>query len=136
MNQYVFAYPGAPLKHLRVSQRASQLGLTGTLHKGVDIPFDITSTVGMMADNRMRLHPTRIRIFGVDGKALMGALGLNLQKMLDLSKAKGVTVDGNDVLTVHQTVKLAVDECRRGKGPKPITCWCAVRPRSRQGRSL
>jgi hypothetical protein len=98
LNQYVFAYPGAPLKHLRVSQRASQLGLTGTLHKGVNIPFDITSTVGMMADNRMRLHPTRIRIFGVDGKALMGALGLNLQKMLDLSKAKGVTVDGNDLI--------------------------------------
>ena len=98
LNRYVFAYPGAPLKHLKVSQRAGQLGLTGTLHKGVDIPFDITSTVGMMADNRMRLHPTRIRIFGVDGKALMGALGLNLQKMLDLSKAKGVTVDGNDLI--------------------------------------
>jgi 2-oxoisovalerate dehydrogenase E1 component alpha subunit len=32
----------------------------------------------------------------------------------------GVTVDGNDVLTVHQTVKLAVDECRRGHGPKLV----------------
>jgi 2-oxoisovalerate dehydrogenase E1 component alpha subunit len=30
----------------------------------------------------------------------------------------GVTVDGNDVLAVYQTVKWNVEECRRGHGPK------------------
>ena len=98
LNRYVFAYPGAPLKHLNVSQRGDQLGLSGTLHKGVDIPFDLTSTIAMMPDNRMRLHPTRIKIFGVDGKKLMAALGLSLQKMVDLSKAKGVAANGNDLI--------------------------------------
>ena len=98
LNRYVFAYPGAPLKHLRASQRGDQLGLTGTLRKGVDIPFDLTSNIAMTPDNKMRLHPTRIRIFGVDGKKLMSALGLNLQTMVDVSKAKGVTVDGNDLI--------------------------------------
>jgi len=97
MNQYVFAYPGAPLKHLKVSVRGGSLGLTGTLHKGVDIPFDITSSVSLTPDERMRLHPTKMKIFGVDGGALMRALGINLQKMLDLSKAKGVSVQGNDL---------------------------------------
>ncbi len=33
---------------------------------------------------------------------------------------RGSTVDGNDVLTVHQTTKLAIEECRRGHGPKLI----------------
>jgi hypothetical protein len=98
MNRYVFAYPGAPLSRLSVSQRGSELGLKGIMHKGVDIPFDITSTISLMPDRRMRLHPTRIKIFGVDGKKLMSALGIDLQKMLDLSKAKGVTVDKNDLL--------------------------------------
>ncbi|MFL5615236.1 MAG: hypothetical protein ACJ796_16335 [Gemmatimonadaceae bacterium] len=98
MNHYIFAYPGAPLSKLSVSQRGSELGLTGIMHKGVDIPFDITSTVSLMPDHRMRLHPTRIKIFSVDGKKLMSALGLSLQKMLDLSKAKGVTVEKNDLL--------------------------------------
>jgi 2-oxoisovalerate dehydrogenase E1 component alpha subunit len=32
----------------------------------------------------------------------------------------GQTVDGNDVLTVHQTVSWAFNECRRGHGPKLI----------------
>jgi TPP-dependent pyruvate/acetoin dehydrogenase alpha subunit len=30
---------------------------------------------------------------------------------------RGQTVDGNDVLAVHQAALAAVDECRRGKGP-------------------
>ena len=34
MNHFVFAYPGAPLKNLKVSFRGTSLGLTGTLHKG------------------------------------------------------------------------------------------------------
>ena len=98
MNRFVFAYPGAPLKNLKVSFRGSSLGLAGTLHKGVDIPFDLTSDVTLTSDERMRLHPTKIKIFGVNGAVLMKALGINLQKMLDLSKAKGVVVQGNDLL--------------------------------------
>ncbi len=33
---------------------------------------------------------------------------------------RGSTVDGNDVLAVYQTTKWAVEECRRGRGPKLI----------------
>jgi len=98
MNHFVFAYPGAPLKNLNVSFRGTSLGLTGTLHKGVNIPFDLTSDVTLTPDDRMRLHPTKIKIFGVNGAVLMKALGINLQKMLDLSRAKGVVVEGNDLL--------------------------------------
>jgi 2-oxoisovalerate dehydrogenase E1 component alpha subunit len=32
----------------------------------------------------------------------------------------GQTVDGNDVLAVHQTTKWSIEECRRGRGPKLI----------------
>ena len=98
MNRYVFAYPGAPLRNLKVSLRGSSLGLTGILRKGVDIPFDLTSDVTLTSDEKMRLHPTKIKIFGVNGAVLMKALGINLQKMLDLSKAKGVIVQGNDLV--------------------------------------
>ena len=98
MNRYVFAYPGAPLRDLAVTVRGDQLGLKGTLHKGVDIPFDITSTVTLTPDEKLRIHPTRMRIFSVNGLTLMRALGLNLKKMVDLSKAKGVTADGNDLI--------------------------------------
>ncbi|MHB8376205.1 MAG: thiamine pyrophosphate-dependent dehydrogenase E1 component subunit alpha [Dehalococcoidia bacterium] len=32
----------------------------------------------------------------------------------------GSTVDGNDVLAVHQTTRWSIEECRRGRGPKLV----------------
>lgn len=97
MNNHVFAYRGSPLSHLRIEIANNALRQTGTLHKGVDIPFDMTANVGMTPDGRIVLHATRVRILGVNGLALMKALGLSLEKMMDLSKAHGVTVKGNDL---------------------------------------
>ncbi len=33
---------------------------------------------------------------------------------------RGITVDGNDVVAVHQTTQWAIEECRRGQGPALI----------------
>lgn len=98
LNRHVFAYRGAPLEHLVVEVQGNQLRQRGILRKGVDIPFSMLATVSLTADQRIRLHPTSIRIFGVNGEKLMSALGINLQKMLNLSGAKGVAVEKNDLL--------------------------------------
>jgi hypothetical protein len=97
MNNHVFAYRGSPLSHLRIEIANNALRQTGTLHKGVNIPFDMTANVGMTPDGRIVLHATRVKILGVNGLALMKALGLSLEKMMDLSKAHGVAVKGNDL---------------------------------------
>ena len=39
LNDFVFAYPGAPLKHLHARTDGSRVVLRGTMHKGVDLPF-------------------------------------------------------------------------------------------------
>ena len=64
-----------------------RLEQTGILHKGVDIPFKIVSDVSLTSDGRIRLHPVDTKIFCVDGDRLMKALGLTMQKMVDVSKA-------------------------------------------------
>lgn len=97
MNGYVFAYKGSPLSHLRITIHDGELRQAGTLHKGVDIPFDMVAAVSLTPDGRIMLHASRVRILGVNGLALMKALGLTLEKMMDLSKARGVTVTGNDL---------------------------------------
>ena len=97
MNKYIFAYPGAPLKRLQVHTSGSQLVQTGVMHKILDIPFQITADVSVTPEGLIRLHPVKTRILGVDGNSLMRAFGLTLQKILDLSKARGVTVKGNDL---------------------------------------
>ncbi len=97
MNKYIFAYPGAPLKRLHVHTFGSELVQTGVMHKILDIPFEITADLSVTPEGLIRLHPVKTRILGVDGNSLMRAFGLTLQKILDLSKAKGVTVKGNDL---------------------------------------
>jgi hypothetical protein len=97
MNKYIFAYPGAPLKRLQVHTSGSQVVQTGIMHKILDIPFRTTADVSVTPEGLIRLHPVKTEILGVDGDKLMRAFGLSLQKILDLSKAKGVTVKGNDL---------------------------------------
>ena len=98
MNHHIFAYPGAPLKKLKVHTAGSRLVQTGIMHKIIDIPFEITADVSVTPEGLIRLHPVRTRILGVDGNALMRAFNLSLEKILDLRKAVGVTVKGNDLL--------------------------------------
>jgi hypothetical protein len=98
MNRYVFNYPGAPISNLRIEISPDGVRQTGTLHKGVRIPFDMTSSVSVTNDGRIELAAKRVRILGVDGLALMRALGLSLASMMDLSKAHGVTVDHNSLI--------------------------------------
>jgi hypothetical protein len=97
MNNYIFAYPGAPLKHLKVRTSGAQIVQTGVMHKILDIPFEITADVSVTPAGLIKLHPVKTRILGVNGNDLMRAFHLSLEKILDLSKAKGVTVKGNDL---------------------------------------
>ena len=97
LNTVVFSYRGAPLKRLKVHTSGTQLVQSGVMHKVVDIPFEMTSDVSATPEGLIRLHPVRTRILGVDGEGLMKAFGLSLQKILDLKKAKGVSVRGNDL---------------------------------------
>jgi hypothetical protein len=97
MNTHIFAYPGSPLKKLHVRTAGNRIVQSGIMHKGLDLPFEITADVSVTPAGLIRLHPVRTRILGVDGNALMHAFGMSLEKILDLSKAKGVTVKGNDL---------------------------------------
>ena len=98
MNGYVFAYGGAPLKHLKFSTDSGKLVQEGTLHKVVDIPFRITAVMSMTPEGLIRIHPVAIKIFKVNGRGLMKALGITLASLLDLKHAHGVSVEKNDLL--------------------------------------
>jgi hypothetical protein len=97
LNTVVFAYRGAPLRRMRVRMAGPHLIQTGVMHKVIEIPFEITSEPSVTPDGLIRLHPVKTRILGVDGNGLMRAFGLSLEKILDLKKAKGVSVKGNDL---------------------------------------
>lgn len=97
LNTVAFNYPGAPITNLRVTIENGSVVQRGTLHKGVAIPFQMWSVPVMQPDGRLKLHPDKLRILGVNGLSLMHALGLHLDNMMNLSKARGVTVKGDDL---------------------------------------
>jgi hypothetical protein len=80
MNDHIFAYPGAPLKHLKIHTSGSQLVQSGVMHKILDIPFEITADLSVTPAGLIRLHPVKTRILGVNGDDLMRAFHLTSKK--------------------------------------------------------
>lgn len=98
MNDYVFGYAGAPLRHLSFATRGDQLVQRGVLHKVIDIPFELTARVAVTTDGLIRVHPTSMHIGPLDGMGLMKAVGAHLSTLLDTRNARGVRVDADDLL--------------------------------------
>jgi hypothetical protein len=97
LNKFVFGYKGSPLSHLHLRTEGDHIVQSGRLHKGIDLPFEMTATMDVTADGLIRIHPTKTKILGVNGDKLMHAFGLSLEKLIDLKGATGATVHGNDL---------------------------------------
>jgi len=98
LNGYVFAYKGAPIRDLRARVDGSTVVFNGIMHKGVDLSFEMTSELSLEPDGRIRSHPLKMKMLGVNGAKLLHALGLRLDKILDLSGSRGASVSGDDLL--------------------------------------
>jgi hypothetical protein len=99
LNERVFNYRGSPIRSLQVSVENGQLVQRGIIRKGVDMRFQMWSTLTLTDDNRIRSHPTRLTLLGVNGLSLLHALGLKMEKVLDVRGTKGVVqMQGDDML--------------------------------------
>ena len=98
MNTYVFAGPDAPLKNLQLHAEGSQIRQKGTLQKGPGLPFEMLGTVSATPDGKMRIHPTEMKVAHLPVKGLMKLFGLDMAKLINTRKTKGVTVDDNDII--------------------------------------
>lgn len=98
LNAYVFGFPEAPLTIHKITTKQHRLRLDGTLHKLIDIPFDMTAALEVTPEGWIRLHPVEMEIAGLPGKGLLNVVNLQLDELLDLKKAEGVRVEGNNLL--------------------------------------
>ncbi len=97
LNKYVFGYPGAPLKRLQVSISGNEMILKGILRKVLDVPFEMRASLSVTPEGLIRIHPTRTELMGMHVDGLMKALGLALDEIINLRKAHGATLKGNDI---------------------------------------
>ena len=98
MNTYVFGEPDAPLKNLTLSAEGSEIKQSGTLRKGPGIPFEMVGTMSATADGKIRIHATKVKAAHLPVGGLMKLLGLDMAKMINTRKTRGITVDDNDLI--------------------------------------
>lgn len=80
----------------------------GAFHEGVNLAAIWNLPVVFVCENNLYGASTRIDLV------------MKPKRVADRAAAYGIrgeTVDGNDVLVVHEAAKRAVDECRGGQGP-------------------
>src|SRR6185503_11296519 len=98
MNNVLFAGSNAPIKDSRVEIEGTELKQTGTLKKGVSIPFTMRASVGVTSDGKLRLHPTSMKAAGIVPKGVLDFFGIHLDTLLKVKSESPMQVDGDDLL--------------------------------------
>ncbi len=98
LNDFVFNYDGAPITNVTVSIENGQLKQTGTLRKGIAIPFTIVADMTVTPDGRIRLHPTSVKAVGLPTGGLMKLFHVELDNLIKSNRARGFEIEGNDFL--------------------------------------
>jgi len=98
LNDYLFAYEGAPLRDISVEIDEGRLKQKAMLRKGVPIPITTKATVSATPDGRLKLETDKLSALGVPAKGLMSIFGLELADVVNLKDRRGIEIDGNDVV--------------------------------------
>jgi hypothetical protein len=93
LNRYTFAYPGSPLRRLRVTIEQGKLKQEGRLR---GISFTVLGDLSLTPEGELRLHPASIKAVGIKVGGLMKFFGLHLQKLVDTQRARGVRIEKDD----------------------------------------
>jgi hypothetical protein len=97
LNDYVFAEKDSPLKKIKAEFQGSQISITGTLHKGVDIAFETLGTIEAK-EGLIRIHPKKIKAAHVPAKGLMELFGVEVADLLNTKNTRGVRVQDDDFI--------------------------------------
>jgi hypothetical protein len=90
LNRYTFAYPGAPLRQLKLSVENGQIKQRGTMR---GISFTILGDLTLTKTGELRLHPSSVKAAGIGVGGLMKFFGLHLEKLVKLRGLSGVRID-------------------------------------------
>lgn len=98
LNSYVLAYPGAPIKNMEVAIKNGRVLEKGTMHKGVDLPFEIEGSLSPTPDGNIRMHADKIKSAHVPVKGLLHLFGQDLSKLVNQNAGRGMTIVGDDII--------------------------------------
>jgi hypothetical protein len=94
----------SPLTNITLSGDGDQIKLTGTLHKIVPLPIELTGNIAALADNRIQVHVTKIKVLKIPVKALLGSFNVSISDLFQPKSMPGVQVAENDIFFDTQTL--------------------------------
>lgn len=94
LTDHVFAYPGSPLKSLRIETEGDQLIQRGTLHGF--LRFTMRAEVTLTPEGLIRLHPRTVKVFGIGVRSMMHFFGLQLEELAKIQPGHGVRIVDDD----------------------------------------
>ena len=98
MNSYVLAYDGAPIKNISLRIDGNRLIQKGTVHKGIDIPFEIQGSLSATEDGNIRVHADKIISAHIPLKGLLHLFGEDLSKLVNQKAERGMKIVGDDII--------------------------------------
>ena len=104
MNSYVLAYEGAPIKNARMTIDRDRLILKGTVHKGVDLPFEIEGFLSVTEDGDIRVHAAKIKSAHIPVKGLLHLFGEDLAKLVNRNAGRGMKIVDDDIILTLATL--------------------------------
>jgi hypothetical protein len=98
LNDNVFTAKDAPLKNLNITTEGNQLKIKGKLAQKGNVPFETVGELQVTPEGKIRLHAKHIKAAHLPVKGVMDLFGVELAKLVNTNKVKGVSVDKDDVL--------------------------------------
>lgn len=92
----------SPLKNVTLLADGPNLKLTGVVHKIIPLPVQVTASVSVAPDNRVRIRINKIEALKLPVKGLLGLFHVSAADLV--KNIDGVAIDGNDLLL--DTLKL------------------------------
>ena len=98
LNENVFSASEAPIKNLSIESKGNQLIVKGKFHLKGDVPFETSGTLSASADGKIRLHAEHVKALHLPLKGVLDLLGLDLARLINTNKVRGVTVEKDDLI--------------------------------------
>ena len=82
---------------LNIEAAGKQIRMTGTIHKGLPVPFEMISDVDASSDGRVHFHIARIHVLKIPVTGLLKTFHVDTADIIDTKGVKGIEVKGDDV---------------------------------------
>jgi hypothetical protein len=95
LTRHVFGYSGSPLRNLRVRTEGEELIQTGSLRGW---PFRMRAALTLTPEGQIRIHPTAVKVIGVNVRGLMKFFGMSLEGLIKLHPGYGARIEKDDFI--------------------------------------